>query len=111
GADLIELNDGSILMAKMLVYASGLKQQAGDDAPSDIVRLVSKDMGKTWSSPEVWLKPGPEDTAAYNPGFVRLNDGGILFRYDMYHRFVQNEPTCVSAYACISHDECKTFSE
>ena len=110
GADLIELEDGSIFMSKMLTHKSGLEFQAGDDAPSDLITLVSRDGGRTWGDHRIFIKPAPDETAAYTPGLLRLRNGHILFRYEMYHHFVQGEDKCMSAYACTSQDECKTFS-
>ncbi|MAE63441.1 MAG: hypothetical protein CMJ18_04145 [Phycisphaeraceae bacterium] len=111
GADLIELADGSIFMARMLAYDSPLDQPAGDDAPSDLIAQVSRDGGMTWGEQMTFLKPGPDETAAYAPGLLRLSDGDILYRYEMYHRFVKDEPRCISGYVCRSRDECRTFDE
>lgn len=111
GADLIELKDGSIFLLKMLIHKSGLKNQAGDDAPSDIVQLKSKDGGRTWGGQTTFLKPAPDETAAYSPSLLRLRDGRILLRYEMYHRFVQDEPFCISSFICTSSDECQTFDQ
>ena len=110
GADMIELNDGSIFMCKMLIHKSGLELGAGDDAPSDLVTLSSQDGGRTWSDPVTIIQPEPGETAAYCPGFLRLQNGEILFRYEMYHTFVMNEPWSISSYACFSTDECRSFS-
>jgi sialidase-1 len=109
GADLIELKDGTLLMAKMEIYKSHLQHQAGDDAPSDIVTLISRDGGKTWGESRKFITRGPDDTAAYTPTFLRLRNGEILFRYEMYHRFVQDQTPCISAYVMRSRDECKSF--
>ncbi len=111
GADMVELADGSIFMLKMLIHESNLDQGAGDDAPSDLVTLRSTDSGRTWSDSTVFLQPGPDETAAYTPGLLRLRDGRILLRYEMYHKFVVNELFSISSYACLSSDECTTFSE
>lgn len=64
GADMIELEDGSIFMSKMLIHKSGLELGAGDDAPSDLVTLVSRDGGRTWGDQKAFLQPGPDETAA-----------------------------------------------
>ncbi len=111
GADMVELKDGSIFMSKMLIHKSGLTLQAGDDAPSDLITLVSRDGGRTWGDHRIFLKPKADEWAAYTPGFLRLQNGDILFRYEMYHHFVQNEPYSVSSYVCRSQDECETFSD
>ena len=111
GADVIELNDGTLFMCRMLIHNSELAEGAGDDAPSDLVMIRSTDGGRTWSHHEVFLQPGPDETAAYMPSFLRLRDGRILFRYEMYHHFVLNEPWSISSYVCFSDDECESFSE
>ena len=109
GASLVELNDGSIFLAWMEADTSNF--QAGDDAPYDIVSMVSRDGGRTWGDYRQLVARGPDDTAAYKPSLLRLQSGHILFRYEMYHRFVQNEDRIISAYVCKSEDECQTFSE
>jgi len=111
GADMIELKDGSIFMVKMEIRKSDLEQPAGDDAPSDLVTLLSRDGGRTWGEQRTFIQPAPGETAAYCPGLLRLRNGEILFRYEMYHHFVKDEPMSISAYACKSRDECRTFSE
>jgi len=108
-ADMLELRDGSILMVRMLGYGSDLRQQAGDDAPFDLVRLVSRDGGRTWSEPTILVPRGPGDTAAYCPHLLRLPDGDILFCYEMCHRFVRGEPKCSSGFCSRSRDECTTL--
>ena len=111
GHSMIELSDGSIFMAWMAADMSDLDWQAGDDAPFDIVRMISHDGGHTWGDYQTLIQRGPDDTASYKPSFLRLQNGEILFRYEMYHRFVQGEDRCISAYVCWSRDECKTFSD
>lgn len=110
GADMIGLRDGSLLMIRMIIYSSSLRNQAGDDAPSDLVRQSSRDGGRTWTRPELVIERGPANTAAYSPHLVRLRDGSILFCYEMYHHFVQNEPMSISGLSCTSRDECRSFS-
>ncbi len=112
GVSMIERKDGSIFMAWMEYTKDNLDHPpAGDDAPADIKSMVSRDGGKTWGEYQTLIKRGPNDTAAYKPSFLRLPNGDICFRYEMYHRFVQGEDPCVSAYLCWSRDECKTFSD
>lgn len=108
GASMVELNDGAIFLAWMEISRS--KFQAGDDAPSDIVALTSRDGGRTWGGFRKIIERGPNDTAAYKPSLLRLKSGAIGLRYEMYHRFVMNEPRSVSAYFCTSRDECRNFS-
>jgi hypothetical protein len=109
GASVVELNEGTIFLAWMEISKS--RFQAGDDAPSDIVALTSRDGGRTWGGLRRLIERGPNDTAAYKPSLLRLKSGAIGFRYAMYHRFVMGEPRSVSAYFCTSRDECKAFSK
>jgi len=112
GVGMVERKDGSIFLSFMRINRSDKPRYVGgDDAPSDLVTTVSRDGGKSWDEPRIFLAPGPDDWAAYTPALLRLQDGSILFRYEMYHYFVQGEPWRLSAYACWSHDECKTFSD
>ena len=109
GASMIQLKNGSIFLAWM---ESGQSEMlAGDDAPFDIVAMTSCDGGSTWGNRQDLIRRGPNDTAAYKPSFLRLQSGEILFRYEMYHHFVQGEDRNISAYVCKSADECQTFSD
>lgn len=109
-ASMIELKDSSVLMAWIEFSKSNLEHAAGDDAPADIVAMASRDGGRSWGNYRTLIQRGPNDTSAYSPAFLRLRDGNILFKYELYHRFVRNEDCCISACACRSRDECKTFS-
>ena len=66
--DIIELKDGSLLMAYTRDGIMGIK---------------SPDKGKTWQEPFVLLaKPQPPAHGRYvHPGFLRLPDGDILMSY------------------------------
>jgi sialidase-1 len=111
GCAFLERKDGSILLAWMEIAKNPLDQPAGDDAPSDIVSLVSRDVGRTWGDFRPLVRRGPDDTAAYCPSFLRMQDGRLLFRYEMFHHFVKGEEKCISAFACVSDDEGETFSK
>ena len=112
GADLVERNDGSLFMLKMEIYkAEGLRHGGDDEAPSDLVTLVSRDEGRNWTDKKTFLRPGPDDQAVYSPGLLRLQNGGILLRYEMYHRFMYKQEPSISAFTCISDDECESFSD
>jgi sialidase-1 len=111
GCDMIELKDGRIFMAKMEITKSNKVRHAADDeAPSDIVGIVSHDGGRTWSGHRTLFTPGPNDKAAYYPGLLRLRNGDILFRKAMFHRLIYRQPWSLSGYVCNSKDECETFS-
>jgi len=110
--DIVELKDGSLFMNKMEIFKSGgLRHAADDEAKSDIVSLVSRDGGRTWGDQRTLIKCGENDHAAYYPGLLRLQNGDILFRHAMFHRFVYGEPWSLSGFVCRSRDECRTFSD
>ena len=110
--DMVELADGSLFMNKMEIFKSeGLRHSADDEAKSDIVGLVSRDGGRTWGEQRTLIKCGPDDHAAYYPGLLRLQNGDILFRHAMFHRFAYGAPWRLSGYVCWSKDEGETFSQ
>ena len=110
--DMLELRDSSLFMVKMEIFKSGdLRHAADDEAKSDIVSIVSRDGGRTWGEQRTLIKCGVNDTAAYYPGLIRLQNGDILFRHAMYHRLVYREPRSLSGFVCTSQDECRTFSD
>src|SRR5687768_10068113 len=83
GAELIELNDGAIFMARMeAVPAQGLIHSADDEAPHDLVSILSRDGGRTWTDRRILIGRGPQDHSAYSPGLLRLHNGELLFRYE-----------------------------
>lgn len=106
---MVRLSDGSIFLAWMQTNRSTL--EANDEAPSDIVAMNSRDGGRTWSDRQMLIPRGEHDTAAYKPSLLRLQNGEILFRYEMYHHLMTNEELCASSFVCTSSDECRTFSE
>lgn len=110
GVSMVELKDGSIFLVKMLFHRSRLQHQAGDDAPADLEALISRDGGRTWGERRILMAPGPDDVSMYSPSLLRLRSGKILFRYEIYHHFIPGEPCCISAFACVSSDECAGFS-
>lgn len=72
--DMIRLKDGSILM----VYGRYHGDSASDLAPCDLVSIVSKDGGETWSEPHPLLNAA--DFGVVNiisVSLTRLADGGI----------------------------------
>jgi hypothetical protein len=92
------------------VRGKDLRHAADDEAPHDLVSMVSRDAGRGWSEPRVLIGRGPDAHSAYSPGLLRLNTGDILFRYEIYHRHEYGQCMSISSYACISRDECQTFS-
>ena len=108
-ASMIELKDGSLFLAWMKVNRSSL--EANDEAPSDIVAMISQDGGRSWLDERMLIPRGESDTAAYKPILLRLQSGDILFRYEMYHHLMTNEELNVSSFVCWSKDECHSFSD
>jgi len=111
GADMIELKDGTIFMLRMeAVKGVNLRHAADDEAPHELVSMLSRDGGRTWTDKKIQIARGPEDHSSYSPGLVRLQNGDIFLRYEIYHRHVYGQSMSISAFCCISRDECRTFS-
>ena len=97
--DIVELKDGSLLMA----YT-----KAG------IVAVKSTDQGKSWSKPGPLLpNPKPPAKGDYGcPSFLRLKNGNLMMSY--IHRGMprkEDQPYYASNYYRISADEGQTWTE
>jgi sialidase-1 len=98
--DMIQLKDGRLLFAWTRFLAGG-----SDFSPAEIAAMTSADGGKTWSEPYV-LQPNVGKTNVMEVGFLRLQNGEILFQYCVK----DSEKTC-SAWVRWSDDEAQTWSE
>ena len=100
-ADILELNDGRLL----LVYTDFYTASGDDDAPAQINGRYSSDMGKTWTEPFTIVK----NTAKQNvmsASLLRLKSGEIALAY-MYK---DSDADCSILFRT-SHDEGRTFSD
>src|SRR5436190_17220902 len=73
-ADVIELNDGRLLLAL------GRKESASDFASSKIIGQFSLDRGLSWDErPHIIAEPFDDVTGIYSAGFCRSPRGVHLF--------------------------------
>jgi sialidase-1 len=97
--DLIELKDGSLLLA----YTRWTKGDGADDAPADIRATTSRDGGLTWSD-DVILQPN-DAMNVMSVSLLRLADGEILFAFGRRYSNARN-----LFYSRFSTDEGRTWS-
>lgn len=99
--DMIELRDGTLLLAWSDFYAGGMP----DHAPARISAKVSDDRGKTWGERFTLLEnEGLQNVMSVS--FLRLRSGDILFFY-----LRKNGPDDLRAMMRRSSDELTTLSE
>jgi len=108
GATMIELKDGSLLLAWMEHIGGDL---AGHDhSPAHVVAMISEDGGRTWKDKRELAKAGPNDVNVHFPNFLRLRSGEILFYYLIYHHLRPGTTHKASGFLCWSSDEGRTFT-
>ena len=99
--DVIELNDGRLLLVYMEFTGDG-----SDLAPTRIVAKESADGGLTWGNHRVLTTTAPGDMNVYSPNLLRALDGGILL---LFMRQQGATPPSITQYAWKSSDEGQTF--
>ncbi|OGV60330.1 MAG: hypothetical protein A2498_07105 [Lentisphaerae bacterium RIFOXYC12_FULL_60_16] len=99
--DVIELNDGRLLLAYMEFSGDG-----SDIAPTRIVAQESGDGGQTWHGHRVITDTAPGDVNVYSPNLIRATDGGILL---VFMRQKSAVPLCITEHVWKSTDEGRTF--
>ncbi len=99
--DIIELADGTLLLAWSDFYAGEMP----DAAPARISAKVSEDRGKTWGD-RFTLQENVGIQNVMSVSFLRLESGDILFFY-----LRKNGPDDLHAFVRRSSDEATTFSE
>jgi len=107
-ASVIELKDSSLLIAWQRFEQSSLG--SGDNAPSTISFMNSKDGGRTWENFRVGIERG-DAVNVYSPNFLRLKNGDILLCYMKYNQLTPGQPQLATAYMVRSQDEGITFGE
>ncbi len=99
--DIIELRDGTLLLAWSDFYAGGMP----DHAPARISAKTSQDRGKTWGERFTLLEnEGAQNVMSVS--FLRLASGDILFFY-----LRKNGPDDLQAMVRRSSDELTTLSD
>lgn len=97
--DLIELKDGTLLLA----YTRWYKGAGADDAPAQICSATSTDGGRTWSGDTVLT---PNDAMnVMSASFTRLQNGEILYAFGRRYSNAK-----LLFYVRFSRDEAKTWS-
>ena len=107
-ASIVELNDGSLLIAWQRFERSQFG--SGDFAPSTISLMNSADGGRTWGNFRVGVERDKGCVNVYNPNFLRLRNGEILMLHTKYNQLAGGQPRLSTAYMTRSADEGKTFS-
>lgn len=96
----LRLKDGSIYFAY-----SRFTEFQGDDAPSDIVAMISHDEGETWSDAEVVLPASDHNTSnVMSVSLMRMANGDLGLYY-----IIKETPRICRIYLARSKDEGKTF--
>lgn len=108
-ASIIELKDGSLLMAWQRHERSSFG--SGDQAPSTISLMNSDDNGATWGNFRVAAGMIPGCVNVYSPSLYRCADGSISLFFKRYTHLVWGEKQLNSYYRIDSYDEGKTWSE
>lgn len=108
-ASVVELNDGSLLLAWQQYLPSDMR--CGDEAPNRIAAVTSRDGGLTWGEPGVLIEPDAGDTNVYSPSFVRLPDGELLLGYFHYNLLAGGEAPITSGFLRRSRDDGATWSD
>ena len=98
--DIIELDDGRLLMAYSEFYGG-----TADHSAARIAGRLSEDGGFGWGKP-FELQPNTGGQNVMSASFLRLNTGDIAFLY-----LVKNSNTDLHAYIRKSDDEARTWSE
>ena len=109
-SSIVELRDGRLMIA-YIEFCGGEELIGHDHAPSNIVTMISSDGGRTWGERRVLVETNPGDCNVYNPNFLRLNSGEILFYCLRMHQLKEGEVFKSSSFICRSTDEGQTFSD
>jgi sialidase-1 len=98
--DVIELNDGRLLLVSMEFGGDG-----SDFATTRLVAHESADGGKTWGRHRVITDTSPGDMNVYSPNLIRGRDGSILLMFMRQHRIGS-----LTNHVLQSTDEGRTFT-
>ena len=88
-ASILELKDGSLLMAWQRHEKSGFG--SGDRAPSTVSLMNSYDKGATWTNFRVAAGMIPGCVNVYSPSLYRRTDGSISLFFKRYTHLVWGE--------------------
>lgn len=112
GPTIVELNDGTLLLAFMAHIGVEEHDNVGyDHSPCQIDSMISQDGGLTWTDRKLLVANNPGDTNIHYPWFMRLQNGEIMFCYVRYHVLKPGVPSKSTSFICKSTDEGETWSE
>lgn len=106
-ASIIELKDGSLLMAWQRHEKSA--KGSHDTAPGTIALMNSYDGGKTWENERIIAGMIPGSVNCYSPSFFRCKDGTISLFFRRYMILEPGKQSLSNVYRIDSADEAKTF--
>jgi len=108
-ASVVELKDGSLLMAWQNHKRSNFG--SGDQAPSDISLMNSTDNGKTWQNRRVAARMSGGCVNVYSPTLFRNADGTLSLFFKRYTQLERGKPQLSSFFRIRSRDEGATWTE
>ena len=108
-ASVIELRDGSLLMAWQCHMKNG--KGSDDTAPSNISLMNSYDNGVTWKNRRIVAEMNDSCVNCYSPSFFRAQDGAIVLLFKRYTQLEPGKLTLNSFYRITSYDEGESWSE
>lgn len=109
--DILEQQDGTLLMAYRASEHSAGRAPAGAEGPGESVGIgarISADGGRTWSDESTLLPDPPHQGYFVHPSFLRLANGDVLLSY-IYS--AQTEPYYGHNYYRRSMDDGATWGE
>lgn len=108
-ASIIKCKNGDILLAWQRFEKSDFG--SGDEAPSTIAMIKSKDRGNTWQDERIIVPRTDDCVNVYSPNLLRLTDDSIALFYMKYNQLEYGKPQLASIFIMHSYDEGQTFSE
>jgi len=115
GVRLWGVRDGSIVGVGMRAYPTHEEEEAWSretfgQRPHELIRLRSRDEGRTWEGPTV-IEPPLEGPFEVCHTVVELADGRWAWPMSITRRWDGSAPDGVRAIALVSHDEGRTWPE
>ena len=115
GSEMVETTDGTVLLFATWVDRRDPERPLFDPEtegilPTRLLCCVSTDEGDTWTGFKEVPTAGLTGCAVTGPA-VRWSDGTIACAFESFKEFDDPTPVQPAAWACVSRDEGRTFSE